>query len=76
MEASAKATTASDIRPDTNAAIPVIQKARNGRSDSNEFPFTTKAGTETNNNVAPSGQSENRRAKTHMPQTATTENSA
>lgn len=44
----------------------VIQNARNGRSASNEFPFTTKAGTARNNSVAQNGFSEKRRASDHI----------
>jgi len=42
---------------------------------SSEFPFTTKAGTATNNSAAQSGCGEKRRARDHMAQAAISENS-
>src|SRR5580698_58531 len=58
----------------TNNATAVIQNARKGRSDSNEFPFTTKAGTAQNNSVAASGCFAKRRASDHMANAAIREN--
>ena len=51
-----------------------IQNARNGRSDSSELPFTTKAGTAMNSSAAHSGCGEKRRARDHMAQAAISEN--
>ena len=50
-----------------------IQKARNGRSVSSEFPLTTNAGTATNSSVAHSGCGEKRRASRHIAHTAISE---
>ncbi len=52
----------------------LIQNARNGRSDSKEFPFTTNAGTAQKSRVAASGLFEKRRASDHMAIAAITEN--
>ena len=41
--------------PRRSSAMAAIQNARNGRSDSNELPFTTNAGTARNSSVAHTG---------------------
>ena len=51
-----------------------IHSARNGRSDSSELPFTTKAGTARKSSAAHNGRGENRRASDHMAAAAISEN--
>ena len=71
--ASTKASAATAYRPGTNSATEVIQNARNGKSDSNEFPLITNAGIAMNSSVAQNGCGEKRRAKVHMAAAAISE---
>src|SRR5947208_2696148 len=66
IQASRKSVSGSRRLRHARLATDDIQSARNGRSVSNELPFTTNVGTAMNSSVAHNGRGEKRRASDHM----------